>query len=126
GRPENAAAAYFNHGNLCMYINDYEGAIESYTRALRLQPDSSAAVLNRAIANLQAKKIDAAERDYQDYLNRFSITSYQVYYGLGEIAYQKKNWRTARHYYEKYLKNPPPVPKEVQEIRQRVAELKKK
>src|SRR4029078_8866286 len=48
-----SASAWLNHGNLCIYVNDYDRAIQSFTTVLQLQKDHSGALLNRAIVNLR-------------------------------------------------------------------------
>ncbi len=124
-QPKNAAA-WFNHGNLCIFINDYEQAIQSFTTVLRLQKDHSAALLNRAIANLRSQKLEAAQKDYVAML-KLTTTSFQVYYGLGDIAYQQKNWKEARSRYEQYLRYAGSADAQERElVRQRLDELKKK
>jgi tetratricopeptide (TPR) repeat protein len=124
-RPQNANA-WFNHGNLCMFIGDWEAAIASYTKVLELQKESPAALLNRAIANLQSKKLDAAKRDYNELLKRYTTTNYKIYYGLGEIAYQEQKWEKARDYYKEYLRYAPPQLPEAKTVRERLEEVKKK
>lgn len=124
--PKNPAA-WFNHGNLCIYVNDYDRAVQSYSEVLRLKKDHGAALLNRAVANLRNQKLEAAKRDYLDALNNFTTTSFQVYYGLGEIAWQQQKWAEARDRYESYLRYSASAPAgEREEVRKRLAELKKK
>jgi tetratricopeptide (TPR) repeat protein len=124
-QPKNAAA-WLNHGTLCIFINDFDRAIQSFTTVLLLQKDNRDALLNRAIANLGSQKLEAAKKDYLAML-KFTTTSYQVYYGLGNIAYQQKNWREARSRYEQYLRYAAPAPPgEREDIRKRLEELKKK
>ena len=124
-QPRNASA-HFNYGTLSMFVKDLDRAIAEYTTVLELQKDNSAALLNRAMANLQNKKLDAAKRDYQELLRRFSIADYHVYYGLGEIAYMEKDWKAARENYEQYLRYMPPNADEAKRIRERLAEVKRK
>ncbi len=116
---------WFNHGNLLMQLGAPERAIVSYTKVLQGDPKNSSALMNRAIAHLQLKQFDAAQRDYEAMLG-FTTTSFRVYYGLGEIAYQKKNWAAARDYYTKYLHLAPAGSAEAATIRPRLAEAKKK
>ncbi|HEY0548127.1 MAG TPA: tetratricopeptide repeat protein, partial [Verrucomicrobiae bacterium] len=73
-QPQNPSA-HFNYGNLLIFVNDYAGAAEAFTKVLELQKDNSAALLNRAIAYLQSKKFDEAQADYQELLSRFTTTS---------------------------------------------------
>jgi tetratricopeptide (TPR) repeat protein len=124
-QPQNPAA-WFDHGNLCMFRGDWDRAIESFTKVLELQKDSPAALLNRAISSLQSKKLDAARKDYNELLKRYTSTNFKVYYGLADIAYQKKEWRAARDYYKEYLRYAPPELPEVKTVRERYAEAKKK
>ena len=70
--------------------------------------------------------LDAAKKDYDELLKRYTTTNFKVYYGLGEIAYQKKEWRAARDYYKEYLRYAPPALPEVNTIRARYEEVKKK
>ena len=124
-QPQNPNAR-FNHGNLLMFVGDHAGAGAEFTEVLKLQKENSAALLNRAIAQLQSKQYDLAKRDYQALLERFTSTDFRVYYGLGEIAYQKQDWKAAKDHYTQYLKYAPAGSAEAQSIRQRLAELKKK
>ena len=122
----NNLTAEFNHGNCCIFVGDYDCAIKSFTRVLEQQKDNGGALLNRAIANFRANKKAAAKRDYQEVLERFTTTNYQVYYGLAEIAYEEKNWKAAREYYEKYLRYAPAYLDERPRILERLEEVKRK
>ncbi len=124
-QPQNPGA-YFMHGNILMFLNDHERAATAFTKVLDLQNDNSAALLNRAIAHLQSKKLDEAKRDYEELLKRFTTTSFQVYYGLGQIAYQQQDWKAAKEHYQQYLRYAPANSGETQEIRKRLEEVKKK
>ena len=124
-QPQNASA-YFSHGALLMFVKDFDRAITQFSKVLELQKDNSAALLNRAMANFQSKKIEAAKRDYQELLSRFKPNDFRIYYGLGEIAYQQKNWRAAKDYYQQYLRYAPPDAAEAKSIRARLEEVKKK
>lgn len=124
-QPQNPSA-HFNYGALLMFVRDFDRAIAEFTKVLELQKDNSAALLNRAMSNLQSKKIEAAKRDYREMLSRFTTTNFQVYYGLAEIAYEQKDWRAAKEYYEQYLRYAPPGAGEAKAIRARLQEVKKK
>ena len=124
-QPQNPSAR-FNYGNLLMFVGDHAGSVAEFTAVIKLQKDNSAALLNRAIAQLQSKQYDAAGRDYRELLDRFTSTDFRVYYGLGEIAYQKQDWKAAKDHYAQYLKYAPAGSAEAQTIRQRLAEVKKK
>jgi tetratricopeptide (TPR) repeat protein len=122
-QPANATA-WFNFGYIVYQIHDYDRAIEAFTKVLDLTQRNEAALLNRAMAHVQAKHWDAAKRDYRELLDKFTSTDYRVYYGLGEVAYQQKDWRAARDYYKGYLRYVPPQSGESKAVRARLEEIK--
>ncbi|HWN97273.1 MAG TPA: tetratricopeptide repeat protein [Methylomirabilota bacterium] len=123
----NNPTAHFNHGNCCIFVGDYDCAIQSFTRVLEQQKENGAALLNRAIANFRAGKRGAARQDYEEVLRRFTTTNYQVYYGLAEIAYSEEDWDAAEEYYEKYLRYAPAsLAGERKHMRSRLDEVKGK
>ncbi|HMJ89008.1 MAG TPA: tetratricopeptide repeat protein, partial [Candidatus Acidoferrum sp.] len=99
----NNPAAYFNLGNSCIQLKLYSRAGEAFGRVLEFEPKNFAAALNRAISYFQGGKLDEAQQAYEKVLDA-TRTEFRVYYGLAEIAYQKKDWKAARGYYENYLK----------------------
>jgi tetratricopeptide (TPR) repeat protein len=118
--------AWFNSGYILYEVRDYDRAVAAFTKVLDLTQRNEAALLNRAMAHVQARHWDAAKRDYRELLDNFTSTDYRVYYGLGEIAYQQKDWRAAREYYKGYLRYVPPQSGESKAVRARVEEIKKK
>jgi tetratricopeptide (TPR) repeat protein len=124
-QPQNPAA-HFRQGFVLMQLTTYTNAIQSFTRVLEIQKDNSAAMLNRGMSSLLSGQIDAAKRDYKELLDRFTVTDYRVYFGLADIAYRQKDWNAARDYYKQYLRYAPPNASEVQMVRARLDELKKK
>ena len=121
----NSPSAHFNMGNISMQFTNYDRAVQSFSRVVELDPKNMAALLNRGIASLRAGKLDEAQRDYETLLDR-TRTEFRVYFGLAEIAYQKKDWRAARDYYLKYLEYAPAASGETKFVRDRLAEVKKK
>jgi len=101
----------------------YQEALAPLDLVLDLQPENQAALLNRAIANLQSGRLDDARRDYET-LRKLVPTLYSVYYGLGEIAYQRKEFRAALKHYDAYLKFAPAETKEARAIQGRIQEMK--
>ncbi len=87
-------------------LERYDLAIPPLDHLLALQPGNTTALLNRAIAHLQSGQLDAAQKDYE-VLKIVSPDAFQIYYGLGEIAWRKKDTATAIANYEGYLKNVP-------------------
>ncbi|MBI3853636.1 MAG: tetratricopeptide repeat protein [Verrucomicrobia bacterium] len=115
--------ALLSKGALCIQLKTFKEAVAPLTRLLELQPDNNAALLNRAIANLQIDELDAAQSDYEKLRTAFP-SAFQVYYGLGEIAFRKKDWQNAIKNYELYLKHAPPNTEERRSISARLKELK--
>ena len=116
------AVALANKGFICMQLSAYADAIPPLTRALALQTNNYQALFNRAIACLQSGDLDGARADYLE-LNKVFPTAYQVYYGLGEIAYRKKDTNAAILYYQNYLSNSVPESAESKFIGSRLDEL---
>jgi tetratricopeptide (TPR) repeat protein len=115
--------ALLNKGALCIQLKMFKEAVAPLTRLLALQSDNNAALLNRAIANLQIGELEAARGDYEKLRVAFP-SAFQVYYGLGEIAFRKKDKQTAIKNYELYLKHAPPNTEERKSISARLKELK--
>jgi len=119
----NNVDALVNNGFICMQLGAYTDAIPPLTRALSLQTNNYQAMFNRAIAYLQSGELDAAQADYLE-LNKVFPTAFQVSYGLGEIAYRKKDTNAAIIYYQNYLSNAIPNSAESNFVSARLAELK--
>lgn len=112
-----------NKGFVNVRLENYEAAIPPLTRLLEMQPTNTVALLNRAIANLRSNHLDEAERDYL-VLERLHPSAYQIYYGLGEVAYRQKDTAAAIDYYQRYLSNAPPNTAESSNVLARMQELK--
>jgi tetratricopeptide (TPR) repeat protein len=121
-QPDNRFAL-FNKGVVCMQASAYKDAIEPFTRALTLESTNYMAQLYRAICYLRSDRMDDAQKDYET-LQRVFPTAFQVYYGLGEIAYRRKNTNAAIGYYEAYLTNAVPTTDESILVGNRLKELK--
>jgi len=98
--------ALLNKGALCIQLKTFKEAIAPLNRLLDSQPDNNSALINRAIASLQTGELDAAQRDYEKLKIAFP-SAFQIYYGLGEIAFRKKERQAAINNYELYLKHAP-------------------
>lgn len=117
--------ALVNCGGISSQIEDFPRAIAYLSKALEIDPANEAARLNRAISELKAEKLDDAQRDYQ-HLLRNNPTSYRAHYGMADIAYRKKDWRSATESYESYLKNAPANTAEYSTVQKRLEEVRKK
>ena len=92
-------------------------------RCWRCDTNNYSALLNRAIACLRANKLDAAQRDYE-VLQKAFPTAFQIYYGLAEIAWRKKDTNAAIRNYQLYLANAPTNTAEAKVVSERLKELK--
>jgi len=111
----NNMKALFNHGALCIQLKRYPQAVVSLSRVLESEPKNEPARLNRAIANLQDGRLDDAEKDY-DTLLKLMPDYYRAYYGLGEIARQRKDSAAAIRNFEQYMKFAPPNTSETKKV----------
>jgi tetratricopeptide (TPR) repeat protein len=111
-------------GGMHITRKQYKESLDPLTEALRIQPQNGVALFNRAIAHLQSDNLSAAQRDYEMLLP-LTPRSFPVYYGLGEIAYRKKDYGKAIEHYELYLKFAPADSSETKMIRERLADLKR-
>ena len=117
--------ALVNYGGLSSQLEDFPRAIAMLSRAITLDPQSEPARLNRAISELRSGQLDEARKDY-DFLLRINPSSYRAYYGLAEIATQRKEWRNVADNCDFYLKHAPPGTAEYLDVEKRLAEAKHK
>jgi tetratricopeptide (TPR) repeat protein len=104
-------------------LNAFKQSVPLLSRVVALQPENPAAYFNRAIGLLQSGQLEAAQRDYEKLL-KFIPNYYSAYYGLGDIAFQRKDARQAINNYELFLKYAPPNTIEIQLVKDRLATLK--
>lgn len=102
----------------------YTDAIVPLNRLVELQPDAFLPRFNRAIALLRSGELDAAESDYLKLLE-LNAREHRAYFGLGEIAWTRKDYRGAREHYEQYLKfTPTPENPEARDIEKRLESIR--
>ena len=112
-----------NKGRMHFLLGDFNEAISTLTRALALDTNNYSAQLYRAIAYLSAEKFDDAQHDFENLQKTFP-KYYQVNFGLGEVAYHKKDTNNAIRYYEACLADGGTNTTEAQSVLQRLKELK--
>ena len=96
--------ALINKGYICMQIGAYDQAISPLTKVLSMDSTNISARLNRAIVYLRGNKFEAAQQDYE-VLQKAFPNAFQIYYGLAEIAWRKKDTNAAIQNYQLYLAN---------------------
>ena len=120
-QPTNAQALV-NKSYACIQLKEFAQSIEAATQALALDPNNHYALLNRAISHLALENLDDARRDYESLQKQYP-TAFQVYYGLAEVAYRKRDTNAALRNYQLYLTNSPPGNPEANLVTDRLKEL---
>lgn len=120
--PDDLAWTYAR-GYICIRLGRYNDAISAFTRVLNVQTNNYNALFNRAIANLQADKLEAAKADYEK-LQDVASNSVPVAYGLGEIARRQHDTNEAVRNYEIYLANTDTNTAEAKAVADRLNSLK--
>jgi tetratricopeptide (TPR) repeat protein len=114
----------FGKGYASIQMKDYPDAITALTHLLSIQATNNDALFNRAVAYLQSGQLDAAHADYQT-LGQTFTNSFQVAYGLGEIAWRKHETNEAIKNYELYLATANTNTSEATNIIERLKSLKR-
>ena len=112
-----------NKGYTCIQVGAFEDAIPPLTKALAIETNNYSALLNRAIAYLRANKLDSAQHDYE-ILQKAFPTAFQINFGLGEVAWLKKDTNAAVRNYQLYLASAPTNTTEAKLVNDRLKELR--
>ncbi len=112
-----------------LQLGAYDAAIKPLTEVLSQETNETnfvrnSALLDRAIAYYRSGKLEQSAGDYEA-VRKVYPKAYQVYYGLEEIAFQKKDTNAAIQYCESYLTYAPTNSEEAKVIIQRLKDLKK-
>jgi tetratricopeptide (TPR) repeat protein len=113
----------FNKGFIMTQFKAYDDAIAALSRVLAIQTNNDNARFNRAVAYLNSGQFDAAQADYKVLQQSFT-NSFQIAYGLGDIAWRKHETNEAIRNYEIYLANASTNAGETAEVIRRLRELK--
>jgi tetratricopeptide (TPR) repeat protein len=114
----------YTKGFVLMQLKNYDDADTAFTRVLAAQTNNFDALFNRAVARFDSGKLDDARTDYSRLQQNFT-NSFQVSYGLGEIAYRKHETNEAVRNFEIYLANANTNAAEAKTVLERLRELKK-
>ena len=114
----------YSKGYVSIQIRNYDAAVVALSRVLSMQTNNHDVLFKRAGAYLQLGKLDQARADYASLQQSFT-NSFQIAYGLGEIAWRKHETNEAIKNYEIYLANAPTNTTEAKTVSERLRELKK-
>lgn len=115
----------FGKGYASIQVGAYDDSIKAMTRLLQIQTNDVSAQFDRALAYFQSGKLDQARADYLA-LQSTHTNAFQVAYGLGEIAWRKKDNDEALRNYEIYVANAPTNSPEFATVQQRLTQLRGK
>jgi tetratricopeptide (TPR) repeat protein len=112
----------FGKGYASIQIGAYNDGITALSKILETQTNNPDALFNRAIAYLHTDRLDDARADYLQ-LQAAYPKSFQVAYGLGEIAWRKHDTNEAVRNFQLYLANAKTNTAEATNIIQRLRDL---
>jgi predicted Zn-dependent protease len=116
----------FGLGYANLQLARYNQAITALTRVLDIATNDPTARFNRALAYLQSDKLDLARADYVALKSAYT-NSYQVAFGLAEIAWRQHRTNDAISNYQLYLANAPTNnPAEFKTVQERLDQLQRK
>ena len=107
---------------ILMQLGRYGPAAEALTKVLDRDPDNSVARVNRAIARLMLNQFSESRSDYERLIKEGRET-FQVRFGLAEIARQQKQPSEERKQLERYLELAPKGTAEHTNVVNRLAAL---
>lgn len=117
--PQNTRAL-FTKGVLQMQMGQFSQAVTTFDELLKMTPDNKSALFNRAIANLQSGQLPQAKRDYEALRETQPVNTYQIYYGLAQIAEKQNDKSAALKNYKLYSKYAPSGTPEFQDVQRRM------
>jgi len=124
-RTPDAPQWLFGKGYASIQIGAYNDAIAALTRVLEIQTNDPTARFNRALAYLQSDRLDKARADYAELQSAYT-NSFQVAFGLAEVAWRQHATNEAVRNYQIYLVNAPTNSAEFTTVRERLKQLRGK
>ena len=115
----------FGKGYANLQIHHYDEAINAFTRVLEIATNDPTARFNRALAYLDSDRLNDARADYVALQSTYT-NSFQVAYGLAEVAWRQHETNAAIRNYEIYLANAPTNSAEFKTVGERLNQLQKK
>ncbi len=121
----NDAHWLFGKGYASLQLKQYDDAITAISHYMEIVTNDPTARFNRALAYLQSDHLPEARQDYSA-LQITYTNSFQVAYGLAEVAWRTQNTNEAVRNYQLYLANAPTNTTEATTVRERLAQLRGK
>lgn len=95
-------AAWVNLGICRLGLDDNDGAVAAFDRALAHEPGNLRALINRGHAQLRRKEPAQAEADFRKVV-QLSPGEANAHFGLGLVAAERQDFAAARRAFEKTL-----------------------
>ncbi len=115
----------FGKGFANLQIGNYPQAIAALTRVMEVTTNDPTARFNRALAYLKSDQLELARADYLQLKTTYT-NSFQVTYGLAELAWRQHQTNEAIQNYQLFLKQAPTNAPEVKIARVRLGQLQQK
>ena len=112
----------FGKGYASLQIGAYDRAISALTQVLEIANNDATARFNRALAYLQSGRLDLARGDYA-WLEKSYTNSFQVAFGLAEVAWRQRDTNEAIRNYRLFLINAPTNSVEIKSVHERLTQL---
>jgi tetratricopeptide (TPR) repeat protein len=100
---ERAYRELVRQGDLAAATDQSFGAVEAYSGAIALRPDSMLAHLRRGETYLRRNELDAATRDFRKAVD-LDPSATRPLEALGDVLYQRRRFRRAADVYEQRLR----------------------
>jgi tetratricopeptide (TPR) repeat protein len=121
-RSPNDPTWLYGKGRVCLQMGAYDAAVTAFSRFLELQTNYPDAIFRRGVAYLQSDHLDAARADFRQ-LQTAHTNSFQVAYGLGEIAWRQHQTNEAIRNYHIYLAYAPTNAPELKTVHEHLTQL---
>ena len=105
--PQDSDAWYSKGVALQLEAEDYQGAVESYSRALEINPQYFSALFNRALAYKDLGRIDEAKADFETIVTLKNGVAPQALYNLALIAMDQGDTVLGDEYLQKAYEQDP-------------------
>jgi len=112
----------YGKGRVSAQVGAYGDAVAAYSRLLEIQTNFPDAQFRRGVAYYQNEQLGAARADFLQLQAAFT-NSFQIAYGLGEIARRQRQTNEAIRNYRIYLANAPTNAVELKDVREHLAHL---
>ena len=121
----NDAQWLFQKGYASLMMSNYDNTISAMTRVLKIQTNNTGARFDRALAYFESGRLKEAHGDYKLLQNAYP-NSFQIAYGLGQIADRENDTNEAIRNFQIFMTNAPANTLEYNSIRDRLQQWRGK